>query len=201
MVFIDAQNTYKGARDAFFPPRGGQEQFHTLGNFHPIVLGELLCARRPGGNPKEDRQLEQVRVYSGQPSNARDPKGYAAQRRRVAGWSQSGALVTERPLRYPQSWPREKAQEKGIDVALAVDYVVLAEKGRFDVGIIVSNDTDLRPAVEHVQSLAGRSVEIAVWLGTHPLDQPSKTLWCHKLSRQDYDQIADLTDYNIRRAG
>lgn len=200
MVFIDAQNTYKGARDAFFPPRDGQEQFHTLGNFRPTILGELLCARHPGGNPREDRQLEQVRVYSGQPSNARDAKGYAAQRRRVASWRQLGADVTERTLRYPRDWPREKAQEKGIDVALAVDYVVFAEKSRFDVGIIFSNDTDLRPAVEHVQSLKGRSVEIAIWLGTPPLDQPCKALWCHRFSRQDYDQVADLTDYNIRRA-
>jgi NYN domain len=56
--------------------------------------------------------------------------------------------VVQRPLRYPKAWPAEKAQEKGVDVALAVDFVVMAVTRVYDVGILVSTDTDLVPALE-----------------------------------------------------
>ena len=46
-----------------------------------------------------------MRIYRGRPSPSRDPAG----------------------------WPRERPTEKGIDVALAVDFVVMALLGRYDV--------------------------------------------------------------------
>ena len=45
-----------------------------------------------------------------------------------------------RSLRYPQGWPTLPAQEKGIDVALAVDFVKLALEGDYDVGVMLSTD-------------------------------------------------------------
>jgi len=38
-------------------------------------------------------------------------------------WQQDGVIVVQRPLRYPKAWPAEKAQDKGADVVLAVDFV------------------------------------------------------------------------------
>jgi hypothetical protein len=38
-------------------------------------------------------------------------------------------------LRYPPEWPRLPAQERGIDVALAVDFVMMAAHVEYDVGI------------------------------------------------------------------
>ena len=38
--------------------------------------------------------------------------------------------VIARDLRYPNDWPRRAAQEKGIDVALAVDFVVMVANFR-----------------------------------------------------------------------
>jgi len=49
-----------------------------------------------------------------------------------------------RPLRYPQGWPRVKAQEKGVDVELAVDYVSMAARGEYDTAVLFSGG--LRPA-------------------------------------------------------
>ena len=42
------------------------------------------------------------------------------------------------------------AQEKGIDVALAIDFVRLAITGAYDVGVMMSTDTDLVPALRFV---------------------------------------------------
>ena len=53
-------------------------------------------------------------------------------------------------LRYPPTWPTDPAQEKGIDVALAIDFVRLAITGAYDVGVMMSTDTDLLPALRFV---------------------------------------------------
>jgi hypothetical protein len=53
-----------------------------------------------------------------------------------------GQRLVARPLRYPAAYPREKPEEKGIDVALAVDFVMMAARDEYDVGILMSTDTD-----------------------------------------------------------
>ena len=105
-----------------------------------------------------------------------------------------------RPLRYPLNWPKDPAQEKGIDVALAIDFVRLALEGAYDVGVIMSTDSDLRPALEVVRAYnPGRLHAAAAAWGTQGKDQrlrlPDAFLWCHWLSRTDYDNVADPTAY------
>jgi len=96
-----------------------------------------------------------------------------------------------------------RAEEKGIDVALAIDFVALAIDGAYDVGIIASTDTDLRPAIEYVlhkfHSGSPRA-EVTSWSSaTSPrrLSIPGTNIWCHWLQRGDYDQVADPADYNL----
>ena len=69
------------------------------------------------------------------PSNAHDIKGYSAAQRQVALWDQHPLVYPRtRPLNYPD--PREP-KEKGIDVLLALDFVVMAIRGEYDVGVSV----------------------------------------------------------------
>ena len=105
-----------------------------------------------------------------------------------------------RPLRYPYGWPREKAQEKGVDVELAVDFISMAIRREYDVGILFSTDTDLRPALEAVFSLRpGPWCEVAAWrqpAGYSPrLTIRANLPWCHWLSDQDFQSVADRTNY------
>jgi hypothetical protein len=111
--------------------------------------------------------------------------------------------IITRSLRYPSDWPQTRAQEKGVDVALAIDFVQMALLGEFDVGVIMSTDTDLRPALEavlHLRPLAGPTCEVAAWTrpGCHGprLSIPRARVWCHWLSEADYLSVADRTDYN-----
>lgn len=196
ILFIDAQNMYHGARDAFFRKADPR----TLGQFDPLKLGQLICGKRPVGSEKESRTLTQVRIYTGRPDSSRDPKTYGAHRRQVAKWERRGIFVMARTLRYPYNWPSVPAEEKGIDVALAIDFVVMAVEGQYDVGIIASTDTDLRPAIEYVIGKPGMTVEVAAWHGSrsNQLSAPGHHIWCHRLTRQDYDAVADSTDYNIK---
>ena len=123
--------------------------------------------------------------------------------RQCAAWERSGAVVITRPLRYPREWPRDRAQEKGIDVQLAIDFVAGAIDDSYDTGIVCSTDTDLLPALEFVATRFGRErAETAAWLSSGKgselrLRRPST--WCHRLELTDYESVRDPTDYSVAR--
>lgn len=200
VVFLDWQNVYKGAREAFC----GYGAPHWEGQVHPLALGHIIAADSP-----YDRQLHQVRVYRGQPDATRDPRGYAANARQVATWRQTPLVdVIMRTLRYPYGWPDshqagQKPQEKGVDVALAIDFVSMAVAREFEVGVLMSTDTDLKPALEAVARLTptqGTRAEVAAWSSpvghSRRLSISSRPLYCHWLSKDAYDQIIDATSYS-----
>ena len=142
-LFIDAQNMYHCARKAFFD----DDDHYCCGQFNPIALANLIVSRAPQGF---ERVLHEVRMYTGRPDSTKQPIPYGANMRQSAAWERWGARVIARTLRYPMDWPDSRAEEKGIDVALAIDYVAGAIDGVFDMGIICSTDTDLRPPLEYV---------------------------------------------------
>jgi len=78
---------------------------------------------------------------------------------------------------------------------------MMAVRREFDIGVIMSTDTDLKPALEAVVSLRGNPrCEVAAWNGPtshwRRITVRSARLWCHRLNEQDYAAVADLTDYN-----
>ena len=195
LLFIDAQNFYHGARSAFFT----WSDSHILGQFKPVELGQLICSRPP---PGVTRALHQVRIYTGRPESTKEPKTYSAHMKQCAAWQMAGAIIISRTLRYPPDWPNSRPQEKGIDVALAIDFVALAIDGEYDVGIIASTDSDLKPALEYVHSKPSASprAEVTNWRSTKSprrLSIPGAKIWCHWLNQDDYNQVADGTDYNL----
>jgi len=113
--------------------------------------------------------------------------------------------VFTRPLQYPLGWPNVKANEKGIDVQLALDMAVMAHRKEYDVAILMSLDTDLRPAIESVADLArawGKPrAEVAAWSMPNQqcrrLSLPGKrTIYCHWISEQTYQTLRDNTSYS-----
>ncbi|MDR0284680.1 MAG: NYN domain-containing protein, partial [Propionibacteriaceae bacterium] len=151
VLFIDYQNTYRATRACFHDHATDPAQF---GQIWPLSIGQVLVNRSPF-----PRELSEVRVYRGLPSSHRDPKAYGAARRQNAAWTRDPEVhVISRPIRYPPGYPTthaigQKPTEKGIDVSLAVDFVTLAVQGKYDIGILMSLDTDLIPALEFVHNL------------------------------------------------
>jgi hypothetical protein len=201
IVFLDYQNVYQGARRSFH----SIQDPHWCGQVDPVRLGRYLAADSPF-----DRELKQVRIYRGQPDSHRDPRGYGASRRQHAGWQRSPLVdLTVRALRYPYGWPKEsqpgqRPQEKGIDVALAMDFALLAAHGEYDVGILMSTDTDLKPALEYVAGLTddgGARAEVAAWSGTgqhsRRLSIKSRKLFCHWIDEATYRSVTDHRDYSM----
>lgn len=159
-VFIDGQNVTIGARYAF----GG------TGNMHPLLLGRALA-----GN---DRLVE-IRYASGIPDPDVSPDRAAADQRRHDLMRRTDVMVLERMLRYRWEWDiqdrdlpnprkhpdevrqarvksRNRGQEKGIDVWLALDALVMCTRADIDRVIIASADTDLDMVPHHMKMIPGQ---------------------------------------------
>ncbi|WP_322778179.1 NYN domain-containing protein [Frankia sp. Cas4] len=151
-VFIDYQNVHFSARSRFQPADAPRQHGH-------VDPGRV--AERIVGGRRFSGELTSVRVYRGRPSPDHQPAAARASDRQAAQWERDRRVtVVRRQLRYPKGWPAEPAQEKGIDVALAVDFVRLACENAYDVGILFSRDTDLVPALEAVRDLETGLVHI-----------------------------------------
>ena len=197
-LFIDAQNVLQGARQCF---HAGATTHYTDGQTDPIALGDLICSRPP---PGFTRVLCEVRIYTGRPDSSKQPKTYGAHMRQCEAWERAGAVVVARGLRYPGDWPDTRAEQKGVDVELAIDFIAGALDSRYDIGVIFSSDTDLRPALEFISGRFPQypRAESAAWRGLganralRARDSRSpRSTWVHYLRYNDYQSVRDTTDY------
>lgn len=201
-VFLDYQNVYKRARAAFCDAHAPAYE----GQIHPLRLAKRVVDRAEGA-----RELVAVQVYRGLPGASQDPKGYGAARAQISKWERSDrsiVTVKTRPLRYPYGWPEssavgEKPGEKGIDVQLAIDFVAMAVRGEYDIGILFSADTDLKPALEFVGSEDIAAVpEVMAWSPDRESGLHSQRLsvrrnfpYCHYLNREFFEEVRDDQDF------
>lgn len=196
-VFFDWQNCFRSAQDAFGPG--------TNGNINPVKLAQYLARSRPADAPPGS--LSAVRIYSGIPSQRRDPISYAARRRQHAAWLALSPMVHlyTRTLAYrSDAQGNLRGQEKGIDVALAIDLVrhVVFEK-TCDIAVLVSADTDLLPALEIiVEHRDADAIEVATWDGGQApaaLRLEGQLVRQHRLTATHYHRFKDMRDYSVRR--
>lgn len=194
VVFIDAQNMYMGAREAF----GWTDYPGHYGNFKPVGLARVLTSGA-------DRALTQVRIYTGVPTPQKDPRGNAAQQRRIAAWIADNPRLVEvfpRPLRYAPG--SRKGTEKGIDVELAVDLVGMAIDNEYDIAILASADTDLVPPLEYVhRRFPDKVLETVSWepepgyeaVTAAPIDIPGGGAIRRTVGKHQFDRIADRRNF------
>lgn len=197
VVFIDYQNVYRTARRVYHDHLADP---HWYGQINPQALGEYLAQDSP-----YDRKLHEVRIYRGVPVSQRDPKGYSAARKQIAKWQQmANVKLFTRPLQYPSGSSQEKPNEKGIDVQLALDMALMGHNNEYEVGILMSLDTDLRPALESVMQLThvwGKPrAEVAAFSspGQHcrRLSVAGSQVYCHWINESTYQSLRDNTDYS-----
>jgi uncharacterized LabA/DUF88 family protein len=194
MAFFDGQNLYQHAKAAFG---------HHHPNFDPIKLHAAVCAMQ-GWQPSL------VRFYTGIPSSGESEMWSAYWSNRVLAMKRNGIFVTTRPLRYRKEQAFDAngqietitiAQEKGIDVRLALDVVHTARTKQFDVAVIYSQDQDLCEVVSEIRSIAheqGRQILIACAFPSGPSATSGrgidKTQWI-KVGQTLYDTCLDPHDY------
>jgi hypothetical protein len=78
----------------------------------------------------------------------------------------------------------------------------MAVRGEYDIALIMSTDTDLKPALETISALGENPFprcEVAAWSSpaghSRRLSIRGTRLWCHWLDETDYRRVADPTDY------
>ena len=105
----------------------------------------------------------------------------------------------------PYDWPKTPAQEKGIDVALAVDFVTMAVRGEYDIGVLMWSRSGFRSRPSRQSSSSAADPIHAVrWRPgrasgaySRRLHVPGQKVWCHWLKPDDYAAVEDHTDFNL----
>jgi hypothetical protein len=161
-------------------------------------VGQLIVRKR-----RIPSELVAVRAFRGRPNPNRQPVPAAANDVQTAAWGRDRRVtVIRRDLNY-RGWPALPPQEKGVDVALAVDLIEGALLGQFDVAVVFSGDSDLLPAIEVAFRRTPPRIEIACWRGAKPLwfpeglaAKPPRYLpYCHFLDAADFEAVRDRTNY------
>ena len=87
---------------------------------------------------------------------------------------------------------------------MAIDLVRGYVADEFDIGIVMSTDTDLLPAIEAVLEFDKKRgydpVEVAAWQQqdySKMLRVAGRPVIGHDLPRNLYNRVADSTDYNV----
>jgi uncharacterized LabA/DUF88 family protein len=194
-IVIDYQNIHLTAHGCWAPD--GLPVHESL--IHPLRFAEQVMQVR-SHRQRDDRQkhavLADVYVFRGLPSNRHQPAFYRVNQAQKSEWERDPRVhVTYRPLRYSDKWPDQPAQEKGIDVPVALNLVRIAERATHDVVILAAHDTDLEPALDMAALAARTKVETAGWEGCRRLRVPGRSLWHTALSGTEFLESRDRKDY------
>lgn len=189
-LFIDYQNLHFTAYECF--TNYGAQVYESL--IHPGKFADQVSAARESrGFPS--CEIERIHVYRGLPSRRHEPKQHARVQRQASNWTRDRRVVMNlRPLRYPRDWPSDAAQEKGIDVLLAIQIAQASMEKWADVLIVATRDTDIVPALELVQGTEAVTLELATWRGQSELKlapQPRGV----SLDRSSYLKSRDTASY------
>ena len=145
--FIDGQNLYFAAREAFG---------YDVPDYEPVALAQWVCRLRGW-------RLGSIHFYTGIPSAADSPHWHAYWTARLGAMGHRGIHTCSRPLSYQWKHIRHPdgttellriGREKGIDVRIALDIVRLARQRTFDVAVVFSQDQDLGEVAQEIRAIA-----------------------------------------------
>lgn len=180
---------------------------------HPLLLARALAG---------DDELVEVRYATGIPSPDVDPERYETERRRHDVMVATDVVVLEKPLRYRWEWSirdrdlgkphknqgevtqarvksRNRGQEKGIDVWLALDALVMCTREDLDCVIVATADTDLDMVRDYVRMVPGNEttkvVQARILNDRQDLRQSPAWDATLAIDRAMFDQCRDDMDY------
>lgn len=185
VLFIDGQNLYNRCKDRFSWPW-----------IDPLLLGKALVDDDIATHGPGSHCLAGVRYYTGIHDANRRPKEHGLMYRRLQAYDSRGVQTFPIPLRYDFTG---KAREKGVDVRIAIDLTRLGQKGSLrHRQIVVSEDSDLNPAISDVYGLRDGERWIAVE-NALPYQQGAHPRWLTEAPRKrriDAAMFARVKDPN-----
>lgn len=184
MVFIDGQNLYHCAMEAW-----GRDQYNWP-SYDPVLIAQTLTNLEP------DRELVRVFFYTGVP----DPHKHAFWH---AFWSNKLRALrnSKTPVSVFAGRLSQHGQEKGVDVRIAVDLLISTFDSKFDVAIIVSQDTDLNEAISACRIILTRQKRTVKFESAFPVGPGTTntrglagTTW-RVIDKAMYDRCRDPREY------
>ncbi len=198
VAFVDGQNLFFAARQAFG---------YTHPNYNFPALASAVCAANGW-------QLAQARFYTGIPDASDDPFWNYFWAGKLRNLSRQGVEVFNRPLRYRNKTVKLPsgvthafltAEEKGIDVRIAIDVIRLAHRNDYDVAVVFSQDQDLSEVCAEIRVIAkeqNRWIKIASAFPVSPTAKNQRGIsnsdWL-KINRATYDGCLDARDYRPKK--
>lgn len=196
IVLIDGQNLYHLAKLAWFQTTGGFPSPYAWPSYDVEKLALALTSRVTG------RVLSEIRFYTGVPNPSAGP----SQRFWHGFWTNKLRSMRNQGIYVYRGNVNSGGQEKGVDVSLALDLVQATYEQRFDVVIIVSQDSDFGPAVRLSKEIAqtqNRNLIFESCFPYGPASTPRRgvpgTVW-YQIDQATYDACLDPMDYRPHRA-
>lgn len=166
-VFIDYQNVHHTAHEKF--GKYGEPIYQSL--IHPGQFANQAAIALRSVIPDDVVTVTEVNVYRGTPNPRKEPTLNSHVTKQQNTWKRDPRVVmNSRPIRYPHDWPGTPAQEKGIDVLLALGVVRAALEAEDEWIIIATRDTDIIPAVEMAAAEHPGKIAVACWDGSGKLN-------------------------------
>lgn len=200
-MVIDYQNIHLTAHDNFAP--GNVQKHESL--VHPLRFANQWLQLRThiratsameAGVPVAQLRLDKVAVYRGLPSNKENPDGYRRNLAQQSEWTRDRRVeVFHRPLKYNWVHNARVAQEKGVDVLVALDFVRSADRHEADVLVLASHDSDMEPALAAALESEDCVIETVGWHGSRVLKVPNQKIWHAALHAPAFVASRDRRDY------
>lgn len=186
IVFIDGQNLFRLALLAWGEERTPETFRYSWPSYDVSKIAAAVTSRLPG------RELTEIRFYTGVPDEYDDPRWHKFWTNKLFHLREQGVNVYRGQVR---------GQEKGVDVSIAIDLVHATHEQRYDVAIIVSQDSDFGPAVRMAKRIAeaqGRNLRFESAYPSNARDRESPgvpgTHWM-PIDKAMYDSCFDPEDY------
>jgi len=160
-LFIDYQNVHLSAWELFSPYGAPKHEFLV----DPSRFATQVSAAW-ASESGESLEVSEIVVFRGLPDPRKEREMNSRVSRQHSAWRRDPRVrVNTRALRYPRDWPDERAQEKGVDVMLALAVVRCALAGDCDKVIVATRDTDILPAIEMASEEKPGCIMVASWEG------------------------------------
>jgi len=190
IVFIDGQNLYRGAKDAWRPQPAIGPSRYSWPSYDVHNLAITLTSRVSG------RLLSQIRFYTGVPDANQDIRWHGF-------WTNKLRHLKNQGIEVYKGRINSSGQEKGVDVSIAIDLVRLTYEQQFEVAIIVSQDWDFGPAILLCKNIANGQQRQLVFESHFPQGPGSQsdrgipgTIWC-PIDQNTYDACYEPRDYRL----
>jgi uncharacterized LabA/DUF88 family protein len=194
IAFVDGQNLFHAVKSAFC---------YTYPNYDVKALAQSICAARGW-------QLDQVRFYTGVPDSADNAMWNRFWAAKLLAMSRQGVWTFSRPLRYRNQTVKLPdgtlhaflaAEEKGVDVRIALDVIRQAHRRDYDVALVFSQDQDLSEVAAEVRVISMEQTRWIKMASAFPVSPAARnkrginsTDWV-PIDRAAYDACIDPRDY------